>query len=324
MRYLPQFLYTVVFLGLFSTLAFSEIEPPQFNTWLKGYKEGSLELPPPKKQLDKNLQYVLVCGFLGEIGSGYFEKNKQELIDCGIPEENIHIVKLQSTNSLEQNESHLFEEVSKIAGPKVLVLHSLAGPVGVQMSVRRKEYYTNNVIATFSIQGVFGGSTLADMATTLAKWIPIPSFIPKNKFLVPVAQYIQDKAAKLTQKATSGLNSLTSKTDTKSLEEILLRDSDWMRRISPTFYFITSKAGFKETQNYRYRLTKGIMALSLDMDDIDNDGAVSTKKQKINGVGCVLTLIEGVDHSGLTSHKNGPDYVRALMRSIYTGVDSLL
>lgn len=313
MRYLILFLY--------SSVLFSEITPIQFKNWLTSYQENALQIPSAAKQIDRKIQYVFVCGFLNEMNNCYFEKNIKELVDCGVPRENIHVKRLQSTLSIEGNESRLYEELAQISGEIVLIAHSYAGPVTVELSVKRKDYFAKNVIAAFVIQGVFGGSSLADMASSLVKWLPVPTYMPQSKYLIPVANYLRERAAQFTKKASSGLNSLTT-TDASVLQDLLENDEEWMSRISPKFYFIRSKVGVRDTKNYQYILTKGLRALSFDLED--NDGAVSVDNQKINGVGCALVLIDGVDHSGLTSHKTGPDYIKPLMRSIFSGVDFLL
>ena len=126
---------------------------------------------PETREKAKNYRYVLVRGFLNELICKYMEENKQALIEFGVPESQIHYISPPSRESIGHNSHETLEELQALADlgtqPLVLIGHSKGASNIVAFALQQKEFIEQKVKAILPIQGVFGGSGIAD---TLYFW----------------------------------------------------------------------------------------------------------------------------------------------------------
>lgn len=132
----------------------------------------------------KGYRYVLVRGFLNELIFGYMKENKEALIEFGVPEDQIHFVSPCSSTSLERDSRRLLFDLEKIANlghqPLVLLGHSKGASGIVAFSLLHSDFVVRHVKAVISIQGVYGGSGIADALYFWKSRNPLPKIAYLN------------------------------------------------------------------------------------------------------------------------------------------------
>jgi len=142
-------------------------DPAAFRAWFERESEHPTELPAAALKLARTYHYVFVAGFLNEgMQAGYFNQNKNALLDLGVNSGAIDIVFPGSGNGIEENAAVLLSTLAVLAakGPQKLVLigHSKGAVETLAFVVAAPAFVREHVQAVFMVQGAFGGSGVAD------------------------------------------------------------------------------------------------------------------------------------------------------------------
>ncbi len=141
--------------------------------------------------------YVFVPGFLHRWVPTYFLPNRAHLIRMGIPKDSIKIIRPSHGQSKEKNIEWLFSKfqtLQKIYPHKQMVImgHSKGASEALALSLQNSVFFKKHVAYLFLIQGVFGGSGVADYVLGQGK--PISNQL---NFLSGTAMWFMGKAASL-------------------------------------------------------------------------------------------------------------------------------
>lgn len=145
---------------LFASVHFS-IEDLQ--TWVR---EDPLRLLPSEREAARSFRYVFIKGYLNEVIPGYMDDSREALESFGVPLDQVHVISPPSFRSIQVESRHLGRQLAGIVerGPQPLVLigHSKGASSVLAFALQNPEFVRVHVKAIFPLQGVFGGSGVAD------------------------------------------------------------------------------------------------------------------------------------------------------------------
>lgn len=141
-----------------------------FRAWFERESQHPTALAPGALKAARAYRYVFIAGFLNEgFQIGYFNQNRQTLLDAGVKPGAIEVLFPKSGNTVPENVAVLAQRLPEIAakGPEKLVLigHSKGAVEALAFAVGAPEFVRARVQAIFLVQGAFGGSGIADYIT---------------------------------------------------------------------------------------------------------------------------------------------------------------
>jgi hypothetical protein len=232
-----------------------------------------------------NLHYVFITGFGGEIAPAiYYYSQVRQLRQMGVPASHIHIIKPQSSRSIDENADLLKASLERIPGKLIIVGHSKGGAEALVFAAKNPEFFDQKVQGMYLFQVPNRGSFLADqvMARRPVDFSQQPFW---DRFMLNADIW----KAKLIYKPffREGLESLTTKRSEERWAEINEKYGASAAIVKPKTHFITS-------------VTDSPDALSRIMDRLvgPNDGIVPLYSQSLPEWGNVIAEIKA-HHVGL-------------------------
>ena len=286
----------------------ARLERPDRQTFA-AFFERQIAAPQPLPQsvleAARRYRYVFVAGFLNEaFRRGYFNENRDALIEAGVRPDAIHVVFPRSADAIAETAERLHREIPTLAaaGDQKLVLigHSKGAAELLAFALANPAFVRTRVEAIFLAQGAIGGSGVADYITDAGH--PLDDKMPAAS---RVAFAVAARGGKLLDgELDRGFQSLTHRQTAALWARLVPRSSDsettkaWAKpSVGPAadrIFFIRS--------HRRPGAVSKILALTatyLATYYGDNDGLVELEDQELPGVGRVLATLEA-DHMALT------------------------
>jgi hypothetical protein len=289
------------------------VERPSFAAFFEGQVAVPHPLPPNALAAARRYRYVFVAGFLNEaFRPGYFNENRDALLDAGVGAGAIHVVFPRSADAVAETAGRLRQEIPALAaaGHQKLILigHSKGAAELLAFALGDPAFVRARVEAIFLVQGAIGGSGVADYITDAGH--PLDDEMPAA---ARVAFAVAARAGKLLDgQLDRGFQSLTHR------QAAAL----WARLVPGQSPSEAISAGLKDRAQARAKAPAGAPAerifyvrshrkpagvskiLSLTATYLsayygDNDGLVEVEDQWIPGLGRVLATLEA-DHMALT------------------------
>ncbi len=235
-----------------------------------------------------------------------------------MPRRSIHFIYPSSHETVEGNAEAVCSQIRQIArkGPEKLVVigHSRGACDALAFALENPEFVADHIEALFLVQGVFGGTGIADYLA--GEGPPIDSAIPWRHRVVAhllgrLEGYLLDRGKH------GGLLALTTRYSQEFWERALKEHEEAIGIVSPRTFYVTTRTGPKRLRFFQQAIAWYLGYLG------PNDGIVALKDQSLPGLGTVLAVLDA-GHTDLTNHfpstRLNPRLRKALVDAIIMSV----
>jgi pimeloyl-ACP methyl ester carboxylesterase len=298
-----------------STPAFS---PADFREWFDSALAGELAIPRKVRRSARCYRYIFVGGFHSERMPGYFAQNAKELRAVGVPKGAIHFVYPSSHDTVEENADLVRSAIKRIAraGTEKLVIigHSRGACDTLAFALENPEFIDEHVEAMFLVQGVFGGTGVADYLA--GDGPPIDGRMPIQHRVVAHLLGRMERFL-LNHGKHGGLPALTTEFSKEFWEQALEQHQAAIPVVSPKAFYVTTRTKPKRLPLFQQAIAWYVGYLG------PNDGIVALKDQSLRGVGTVVAVLDA-GHTELTNRfpgaRSNPRLRRAIVDAIVMAI----
>ena len=275
---------------------YGRVDRGDFTRWYEQRLRGPLQVSREQIQKARSFHYVLVKGFLGEVGGGYYADNRNELQAWGVPNSHIDIVSPSSHRSFVDNLPLLTNKFGKhFVGDEKLVIiaHSRGAVDTLAWALYNAGPIQKYVKDIFLLQGAFGGSGVADYFAGCGH--EVDSRMEKYTTLFPILRNIY-YGYYLNLWLGTGLGSLRRDNSSRFWRQMLSRFQDQIPLIRDKIHFVTASISDPDRASFILRPTAWYLKTYYG----PNDGLVAIDDQAIEEVGNIVLATEG-DHADFSS-----------------------
>lgn len=282
-------------------LAVSASAEPFFNgedfaRWFEQGKNGQYAPNAEEQAAAREKVYVFVPGYKNEGREDYMRSQINQLQTLGVPPAQIYNEPTETPKSLEYNVAKLKSRLDAIAAEHpdkqiVLIGHSRGAVVAEKFALENEQFLRDKIHSVFAIQGAFGAQmadyTLGNMAG---------NFLDGRLSLTDRVLMLADRVFRHHDNVRDqALKEMRTREADRLIREMQNAPASARAALHDKLFYIRSQID-PELESFVHQTAGKYLNAYFGR----NDAMVTADRQKVNGLGHQLILIEGVGHDDLT------------------------